>query len=52
MSRYDPLRWYLAKLPADRREVRLTFRDVEKVGSLPDSARSYRPWWANSTRSP
>jgi hypothetical protein len=46
MSRYDPLRWYLARLPADRREVRLTFQDVEKViGSLPDSARSYRPWW-------
>ena len=52
MSRYDPLRWYLAKVTADRHQVRLTFRDLEKiVGSLPDSARS-RPWWGNSARSP
>jgi hypothetical protein len=53
MSRYDPLRWYLAKMPADRHQVRLTFRELEKVvGSLPDSARNYRPWWGNSARSP
>src|SRR5690348_7913949 len=53
MSRYDPLRWYLARTATDHREVRLTFQDVEKiVGSLPDSARSYRPWWGNSSRSP
>jgi len=53
MSRYDPLRWYLARVATDHREVRLTFQDVEKiVGRLPDSARSYRPWWGNSSRSP
>jgi hypothetical protein len=53
MSRYDPLRWYLAKTAVDHHEVRLTFRDLEKiVGSLPDSARSHRPWWGNSVRSP
>lgn len=53
MSRYDPLRWYLAKAAADHRALRLTFRDIEKiVGSLPESARNYRPWWGNSSRSP
>ncbi len=52
MSRYDPLQWHLTKTPPERSEVRLTFGDVERlVGSLPDSARSYRPWWGNSTRS-
>jgi len=53
MSRYDPLRWYLVRTTPDQREVRLTFRDIEKiVGSLPDSARTYRAWWGNSSRSP
>jgi hypothetical protein len=53
MSRYDPLRWYLAKVAADRHQVRLTFRELGTiVGSLPGSARSYRPWWANSATSP
>lgn len=53
MSRYDPLRWYLARTATDQAEVRLTFQDIDKiVGSLPGSARSYRPWWANSSRSP
>ncbi|TML22106.1 MAG: hypothetical protein E6G35_16360 [Actinobacteria bacterium] len=53
MSRYDPLRWYLAKMPVDRHEVRLTFHDLEKiVGSLPESAHSYRPWWGNTAGSP
>jgi hypothetical protein len=53
MSRYDPLRWHLAKMAADRHQVRLTFRELEKlVGSLPDSARNYRPWWGNSASSP
>lgn len=49
MSRYEPLHWFLAKLPPDRREVRMSFRDIERiVGALPDSARNYRPWWGNS----
>lgn len=49
MSRYDPLRRYLAGLPKDQTEVRLSFRDIERiVGSLPPSARNYRPWWGNS----
>ena len=49
MSRYDPLRRYLAKLPAEQREVRISFHDLEDiVGTLPPSARNYRPWWGNS----
>jgi hypothetical protein len=53
MSRYDPLRRYLAKIPADQEEFRLTFRDIEGiVGALLASARNYRPWWANSAATP
>jgi hypothetical protein len=40
MSRYEPLRWYLARTAADRHEVRLTSQYLEMiVGTLPDSAR-------------
>lgn len=46
-SRYQPLHDHLA----DQTEpvVRLTFRQIERIlgASLPDSARKYRPWWAN-----
>jgi hypothetical protein len=42
MSKYDPLRRFLATPPEDHREVRLSFRDLERiVGSLPLSARNY-----------
>lgn len=46
-SRYDPLRLYLSaqKEPV----VRMTFAEIEGVlgATLPESARKYRPWWAN-----
>ena len=46
-SKYAPLRDYLA----ERSEpvLHMTFAEVERVlgGNLPDSARKYRPWWAN-----
>ncbi|GAA1644532.1 hypothetical protein ACFQY4_11420 [Catellatospora bangladeshensis] len=49
MSKYEPLRWFLAGRPEDTREVRMSFAEIEGlVGSLPRSAREYRPWWANS----
>ncbi len=49
MSRYDPLRAFLARCPEAQQEVRLTFADLENlVGPLPASARNHRPWWANS----
>lgn len=46
-SKYAPLRTYLS----GRSEpvVRMTFSSIERVlgASLPNSARQYRPWWAN-----
>jgi hypothetical protein len=46
-SRYTPLREHLA----ERSEplVHMTFAEIEAIlgGNLPDSARKYRPWWAN-----
>lgn len=46
-SRYQPLHDHLA----DRSEpvVRMTFSQIERIlgATLPDSARKYRPWWAN-----
>ncbi len=46
-SRYDGLHEYLSQ----RTEpvVRLSFTEIERIigGSLPASARRYRPWWAN-----
>ncbi len=46
-SRYQPLHDHLA----DRTEtvVRLTFSQIERLlgSQLPESARRYRPWWAN-----
>jgi hypothetical protein len=49
-SRYDALRHYLAN--QGKGAVTLTFREVEKIlgFSLPDSARTHRPWWANEDR--
>ena len=46
-GKYAPLFVHLQGLPYD--EWRATFVDVEKVlgFELPDSARLYRPWWAN-----
>jgi hypothetical protein len=53
MSRYDPLRRYLASVATDQREVRLSFRDMERiVGTLPPSARNYRAWWGNNQAMP
>ena len=47
MSRYEPLRQHLI----DRSEpvVTMTFAQIERIlgAALPESARKYRPWWAN-----
>lgn len=46
-SRYDGLRQYLE----ERTEpvARLSFGEIEQIigAPLPESARKYRPWWAN-----
>ncbi len=49
MSRYDPLRDYLAALPVDRRDLTMSFGEIEDlVGQLPRLARSRPSWWANT----
>lgn len=45
MAKYDPLE---VRLRGAGERVAMTFCEVEQVvGSLPRSARVYRPWWAN-----
>ncbi|MGD0608900.1 MAG: hypothetical protein ABSA53_35615 [Streptosporangiaceae bacterium] len=49
MSKYDPLRDYLASRPEDVRELLMSFEQVEElVGRLPRSAYVHRAWWANT----
>lgn len=47
MGKYTPLEEFLAS--ADKREIRLTFSEIESIigTPLPASAYAYRPWWAN-----
>lgn len=48
MAKYDPLIQHLMGLHGS--SVRLDFSEIERIigGRLPDSARSYAAWWANS----
>src|SRR5262245_40496789 len=48
MGKYTPLTDYLKEINLDR--VQMTFKEVEEVlqFSLPKSARTHRPWWANT----
>lgn len=47
-SRYSPLRDHLTRCHGA--EVRMSFAEIEEiVGRLPDSARSHRAWWSNSS---
>lgn len=49
MSKYDPLRDYLASQPADLRDLPMSFEQIEElVGKLPRSAYAHRAWWANT----
>jgi hypothetical protein len=46
VSKYDPLREHLDRLPPGR--VQLTFNEIDLlVGGLPPSAHRYRAWWGN-----
>jgi len=47
-SKYQPLRQHLAGVASDR--IRLSFEELERIlrFSLPNSARQYAPWWANT----
>lgn len=53
MSKYDALHDFLQDLPIERTEVKLTFEKIETIlgKELPPSARTQRPWWANTTAS-
>ncbi len=48
MSKYESLSNYLASKHAN--ELSMTFAEVEAIlgFKLPNSARTHRPWWANS----
>lgn len=51
MSRYDPLLSSLSAVDSTRR-YSLSFEEIEKIlgGSLPASARRWRQWWENPSR--
>lgn len=47
--KYSPLQDYLRELPTSEKEVTLRFAEIEKIigAKLPESAFTYREWWAN-----
>ena len=49
MSKYTPLKNYLAGLPPITRDTTLTFEQIERIinDKLPPSAHVHRAWWAN-----
>lgn len=51
MSKYDPLRDALTAAAAKRREVVMSFQEIETVLGfpLPRSARAYDAWWRNKS---
>lgn len=48
-TKYEPLELHLRAIPAKTREVTLSFSELERIlgSSLPQSALTHRPWWAN-----
>jgi hypothetical protein len=48
-TKYEPLELHLRAVPAKTKEVTLSFIEIEGIlgASLPASARTHRPWWAN-----
>lgn len=50
MAKYDPVTAFLHSVPAEEARIELRFGDLDRlVGGLPTSARTYRPWWGNSS---
>ena len=49
MSKYSPITEFLKNQPSDKRDLTVTYETLEKVlgFSLPKSAHTHRPWWAN-----
>ena len=48
-GKYTPLENYLRALPADQKEVGLSFEQIEGIinAKLPPSAYNYQQWWDN-----
>lgn len=48
-GKYTPLEKYLRELPADQKEVVLSFEQIEDIihAKLPSSAYGYLEWWEN-----
>ena len=49
MSKYTPIKRYLAGIPKETKEITLSFIQVEKIikEKLPNSAFRYQEWWSN-----
>ncbi len=49
MSKYSPLQAYLSSLPAEQKEITLSFEQIERIlqDRLPLSAVRHGAWWAN-----
>lgn len=50
-GKYAPLGHYLHDLPANQKEVTLSFEQIERIlkGRLPPSAYESRKWWEHET---
>ena len=48
-GKYTPLEKYLRDLPANQKEVALSFEQIERIinAKLPPSAIEYQQWWEN-----
>ena len=49
MSKYTPIKRYLAGIPKETKEITLSFNQFEKIikNKLPISAFRYQEWWSN-----
>ena len=49
MSKYSPITEFLKNQPVEKRDLTVTFDTLEEIlgFSLPKSAHTHRPWWAN-----
>lgn len=48
-NKYEPLEIHLRAIPAQSREVTISFSELAKIlgAPLPESAFTHRPWWGN-----
>ncbi len=50
-GKYAPLEVFLRELPITKKEIRLSFEEIEGIihGKLPSSAYGYQQWWEHET---